>query len=346
MSDCFLFFRLWPGFTDPFPVDRFNAIAADADLARALDSYAREEIGRPEVRHRIKQVAKTRRRNSLAAIRKQSASRMMVGSPAVGVRKRLTKRDWYWPRIRQAKHRDPLVCRLGAYLGWWREAWSDSSPFGSRVWFCRVSSPELAEALVSLLNGRTGVDYDRNEVEYHLRPRFGFVEDADTTLQIVAQRCINAMRRGEAPDVRGSKAALAMGQKAMAIADEMLEAAAPPTPVQDILAPPTPDQATSNGGSTPTGKTNEGEGGGGAETPLGERDRLVLTVLKQGKAFSSDHRITTADIAKKATGKIADANQFKEVVAKLGKLRYVGTKTGRTGGCWLTAAGKLRAEQL
>jgi len=240
MSGCFLFFRFWPGFDfDQFPVDLFNGIA-DEDLPAALACYAGEEIRRPEVRHRIKEVVKARRQKLIAGFRKESASRMMVGARDVGVRKRLTKRDWYWPRIRRAERGDLLVCRLGAYLGWWQkgEAWSESLPFGPQVWFSRVSSPELAEAFVSHLNGRTGLDYDGNEVELHFRPRFGFVEDADTALQISAQRCINAIGRGQAPDVRGSKAALAMGRKAMAIADEMLEATAPPTPVQAVSTPP------------------------------------------------------------------------------------------------------------
>ena len=261
MSGCFLFFRFWPGFDfDQFPVDRFNGIA-DEDLPAALACYAGEEIRRPEVRHRIKEVVKARRQKLIAGIRKQSASRMMVGARDVGVRKRLTKRDWYWPRIRRAERGDLLVCRLGAYLGWWQkgEAWSESLPFGPQVWFSRVSSPELAEAFVSHLNGRTGLDYDGNEVELHFRPRFGFVEDADTALQISAQRCINAIGRGQAPDVRGSKAALAMGQKAMAIADEMLEATAPPTPVQAVSTPPAPDPES----QTPAANPLEAEHGGG-----------------------------------------------------------------------------------
>lgn len=280
MANYFLFFRLWPGFSESFPHDRFNAIADDEDLSRALDSYAREEIGRPEVRRQIKQVAKTRRRNLLAAIRKQSASRTMVGSRTVGIRKRVTKRDWYWPRIRQAKHRDPLVCRLGAYLGWWRQVADYPLPFGPRVWFCRVSSRELAEALVSLFNGRTDLDYDGNEVEYHLRPRFGFVEDADTALQMVAQRCIDAIRDGEAPDVRGSKAALAMGQKAMGIANKTLGVTSPPTPVQEVSEPPAPDQ--------PIGKTDEGQGNAGADTAPGEPNDDKSAKRKRGRPPDTD----------------------------------------------------------
>lgn len=232
MSDCFLYFRLWPGFTDPFPVDRFNGVADDQDLLQALDDYARGELARPEIRLQVKQVASTRRKNLLAGLKWQSARRSPAGFGNASVRKRLTKRDWYWPRIRHADRRDPLVCRLGAYLGWWQKRWDESFPFGPRVWFYRVSSQELAEAFVSHLNGRTDLEYEGHELEYYLKPRFGFVENSDTALQITAMRSINAIRRGKVLDIRAGKAALPMGLKAMGIADEMQEALAPQQPTQ------------------------------------------------------------------------------------------------------------------
>ena len=83
-----------------------------------------------------------------------------------------------------------------------------------------------------------------------------------------------------------------------------------------------------------------------AEVPLGERARLVLTVLREGKAFDSDHRMRTADIACKAAGAMTDPNPYKEVIAELKRLRYVDTKEGRGGGCWLTVAGQQRVEKL
>ena len=79
---------------------------------------------------------------------------------------------------------------------------------------------------------------------------------------------------------------------------------------------------------------------------LGERAQLVLKALLNKKAFDSDHRQTTEDIAVVAAGKTADANQFKEVVADLRRRRYVDTKKGRRGGCWLTTSGRQRAEKL
>jgi len=273
MSDCFLFFRFWPGFAEPFPFERFNTLP-DAELVSALDSFARKQLRIPEVRTRIKEVAKGRRRRFIESLN-ELWKRRSQGGPSV---MRWTGPDFArkcWRSVRGAERKDPLVCRLGAYLGWWEKVWLDSSPFGPSVWFCRVSSPELAETLVSLLNGRTGVDYDGNEMEYYFRPRFGFVEDADTALRIVAQRCINAMRRGEAPDVRGSKAALAMGQKAMDIADEMLATClteqTPAVPVsepqppaaesQDFGKTTTPGQPTGNGDSTTQAEPLDAAGG-------------------------------------------------------------------------------------
>lgn len=85
-----------------------------------------------------------------------------------------------------------------------------------------------------------------------------------------------------------------------------------------------------------------------APPTLAERDRLVLQVLFKAKAFDSDHRLTTKDIAVRAIGKHADENSLKEVVAKLTgpDYRYVETKEGRGGGVWLTEAGRERAEKL
>ena len=66
----------------------------------------------------------------------------------------------------------------------------------------------------------------------------------------------------------------------------------------------------------------------------------------QRKAFRSDKRMRTEDIAVKAAGQEADANQYKEVIVELKQLRYVDTKEGRGGGCWLTIAGQSRAGKL
>jgi DNA-binding IscR family transcriptional regulator len=72
----------------------------------------------------------------------------------------------------------------------------------------------------------------------------------------------------------------------------------------------------------------------------------VLKVLLDEKAFDSDHRMTTEVIAAKAAGGEADANQFKGVVSELKSLQYVDTREGRSGGVWLTTAGRSRSEKL
>lgn len=231
MADCFLFLRCWPGFSEPFPFDRFDGIAGDEELSRALDSWAREEIRRPEARRAIMQVARLRKQRYLAGIQKRRGA--YAGRPG---RPRNdtsgssfwtcgTERDVYWPRIRQPERPEPLVCRFGADLGWWRQVGTESLPFGPRVWFHQVPSSELAEAVVSALNGRTDLHFEENKLEYYLRPRFGFVEDADTALRISALRCIDLIRRGEVPEVRDGEVALAVGKKAMRLADEMVDAA-------------------------------------------------------------------------------------------------------------------------
>ena len=299
MSDCFLYFRLWPGFTDPFPVDRFNGIANDQDLLQALDDYALGEIARPEIRLQVKQVASTRRKNLLARLKRQSARRSPAGFGNASVRKRLTKRDWYWPRIRHADRRDPLVCRLGAYLGWWQKRWDESFPIGAWVWFYRVTSQELAEAFVSHLNGRNDLEYDGHELEYYLSPRFGFVENSDTALRITAMRSINAIRRGKVLDIRAGKSALAMGQMAMGIADEMLEALAPPESSQPVSLPTTLNDPSGSGDAdaeakpTPT-VADEAVEAETTESTTTEQKKLVIESDHNKKTQSNDepHRTT------------------------------------------------------
>ncbi len=299
MSDCFLYFRLWPGFTDSFPVDRFNGIANDQDLLQALDDYARGELARPEIRLQVKQVASRRRTNLLAGLKRKSALRSPAGFRTTSVRKRLTKRDWYWPRVRHADRRDPLVCRLGAYLGWWQKRWDESFPFGPRVWFHRVSSQELAEAFVSHFNGRTELEYNGHELEYYLRPRFGFVENSDTALEITAMRSINAIRRGNRLDVRAGESALAMGQKAMGIANEMQEALASAEPLQPVTVRSTLKQPSGSGDADAEAKPtptigDEAVEAETTESTTTEQKKLVIESEQNKKIQSNDepHRTT------------------------------------------------------
>ena len=89
MAGCYVFFRCWPGFTEPFPFERFNALPDD-ELASALDAFAREQLRLPEVRGQIKEKARGRRRRFIEAIMKQS-KRRMGGASSVSIR-RLTPR--------------------------------------------------------------------------------------------------------------------------------------------------------------------------------------------------------------------------------------------------------------
>jgi hypothetical protein len=62
-------------------------------------------------------------------------------------------------------------------------------------------------------------------------------------------------------------------------------------------------------------------------------------------AVSFEFKCTTAEIARKAENR-KNTRAFKEFVADLKNLRLIGTKEGRTGGCWLTPAGIELAKRL
>jgi hypothetical protein len=117
-------------------------------------------------------------------------------------------------------------------------------------------------------------------------------------------------------------------------------------PLANITRPAASESATL---TDPTGGRGQFEEDGGtddaATTPaLSNRAQFALEALLAGNAFDSDHRMTTAEVAAGAGGTQTDANQYKEVVSELKRLKYVQTKEGRGGGCWLTAAGRKRAE--
>ena len=83
-----------------------------------------------------------------------------------------------------------------------------------------------------------------------------------------------------------------------------------------------------------------------SEEPLGERAQIVLVAMLELGAIDSDKRRSTEEIAAKAIGPKADANSLKPVMADLRTRRLIGTKTGRSGGCWLTDGGQSRATKL
>jgi hypothetical protein len=82
------------------------------------------------------------------------------------------------------------------------------------------------------------------------------------------------------------------------------------------------------------------------EEPLGERAQNVLIAMLELGAIDSDTRRSTEEIAAKALGPGADANALKSVMSDLKTRHLVNSKTGRTGGCWLTAKGQTRAGKL
>lgn len=82
------------------------------------------------------------------------------------------------------------------------------------------------------------------------------------------------------------------------------------------------------------------------DEPLSERAQLVLVAMLQLGAVDSDTRQPTAGITTRAMGHEADANSLKPVMSELATRKLIQTREGRGGGCWLTEAGKRRAEKL
>ncbi|MFL5240595.1 MAG: hypothetical protein ACJ8FY_00680 [Gemmataceae bacterium] len=83
-----------------------------------------------------------------------------------------------------------------------------------------------------------------------------------------------------------------------------------------------------------------------ADEPLSDRAQEVLVAMLQLKAVDSDSRQSTAAIAARALGAEADANALKIVMSDLATRQLIQTREGRGGGCWLTEAGRRRAEKL
>jgi len=82
------------------------------------------------------------------------------------------------------------------------------------------------------------------------------------------------------------------------------------------------------------------------DEPLSERQTELLVAMLELKAFESDTRRTTAEIAEKVEGRGAQSEKYKQPMAKLAKMRLVDRKEGAGGGCWLTVAGRGRAERI
>lgn len=230
MAGYYVFFRCWPGFTEPFPFERFNGLSEE-ELGSALESFAIEQLQTAEVRGRIKQIGRQRRGRfpDTAALKRQSSKRMVgPATPALSPRKSV--RQEHWERVRCADRKDPLVCRLGAYLGWWHsEIVGLSGPVVPRIWFHETRSREFAEQLVVELNAGfklAKLDYYARQLEYHANPRPGFIsaEGLSDGQRASIWRCIQAIQEGREPAVEYGKLVLPIGQRALTVALDLAKA--------------------------------------------------------------------------------------------------------------------------
>ena len=82
------------------------------------------------------------------------------------------------------------------------------------------------------------------------------------------------------------------------------------------------------------------------DEPLADRAQIVLIAMMELGAVDSDSRKSTEQITLKALGPGSDPNAVKGVMADLKIRQLVQSKTGRTGGCWLSEKGQMRAKKL
>lgn len=73
---------------------------------------------------------------------------------------------------------------------------------------------------------------------------------------------------------------------------------------------------------------------------LTDRQRNCMGALLELKAFDADSRRDARVIARKAEGRAANVNGFKEPLAELARRDLAQSKTGRRGGYWLTDHGR------
>ncbi len=291
MAAYYLFFRCWPGFTEQFPIDRFNALSDD-ELPKALDDFAREQLR--SRKEEIRDIRRKRKRDLYIALRRQ-AKRVLHGHPS-GRSEKLTRR-WFWDRIRRAsRYGNPLVCRVGGYLGWWRgrKCHFGDRAAGPRVWFWETPDPDFAEYLVTRLNGQRSLthhDYEAVEVEYELNVHFGWVaaEGLGREERAPIRRQIDAIRDGKEPPTWDRKLALAMGQRAREFAEEEAEAWVDPAPEQDEPQQERHPDSAPQGvmARAPVGDQGEGDGAGPSPKKPGAREPTRPGRLKpsQAKAY-------------------------------------------------------------
>jgi hypothetical protein len=187
MADSFfLFFRSWPGFSTPFPFDRFNSLS-DGEVVAALEAYADELRQSPEEQDKIEQ----RRLSRVEAVRQQ-AKRVPIGNAGGPV---------FDPHPDQSL---PAICRVGAQLGWWQREIVGMAVPGSRVWVYETRFSELAEYLATeKLPGTDELGHDEVVDKSFVNPRFGFVPAVTMSAgdQASARRCMARIAGGGLPAV-------------------------------------------------------------------------------------------------------------------------------------------------
>jgi hypothetical protein len=84
-----------------------------------------------------------------------------------------------------------------------------------------------------------------------------------------------------------------------------------------------------------------------ADLPLSIDQQFLLVATYELAAFNSDSRQTAAQIVDQAKGHHCDPENVKRALADLVEDKhFLGSKTGRGGGYWLTPEGKRRAKRL
>jgi len=245
MTALFMFFRVWRGFPDSFPFDRFNRLS-DEELERALQSHAMELAQDPEVQARVKRDQAA----FVARLREAEKKFLNPVNPGISREPRGSKPLGAFPARKLDKltlWRDVLN-RVYHPCGGEIPEWSP----GGRVWFYEATSGEFAEQLVIELNKCRNLDYRGHQAEIEFNPRYGLVSAGELSAgqQAAIRRCIRAIRDGEEPAVANGKVALVLGEKALQVAEELSSA----------WRPSTPDQATTDTGSMPAKVKNTKRG--------------------------------------------------------------------------------------
>lgn len=79
---------------------------------------------------------------------------------------------------------------------------------------------------------------------------------------------------------------------------------------------------------------------------LSDKQMLILSTLLKLNAIGPDLRVSTRKMSRRAEGNYGRPENFKRSISELVTKQLLGTRTGRSGGCWLTAKGCRRAEML